>query len=188
MLARPKKRQRTGSSLDRPDVKTLLDFFPKSTAMAFDADECRELQLDTKGREQLLLSTKRNDANGVQGTIQTTDTSAELTDAESHPESATLADTLPRTLPDCSPIKEELDDIDAFEAMESKDDEVFDEEFQDEEMQCPENDDIDDDFNDHSKLTRAVSGHDGLLCPFCNLSFSGLSEDVYLWNVILIKS
>ena len=91
----------------------------------------------------------------------------------------------------CSPVKEEQDDIDPFDALDFRDDELRDEEFRDEELDfIYENDSIEDDDDTKpeplyspsiikNQPTDPIIDNDSdPTCPFCNFSFKGLSENV----------
>ena len=95
---------------------------------------------------------------------------------------------------DCSPMKEEPDDIDLFESLDFQEDEFRDEDFRDDELDFPYEgvDEIDDDFNDTKPAIQEepvdLAVDDGPSCPFCNFSFKGLSETVYsiFWAKLIL--
>ena len=105
------------------------------------------------------------------------------------------ADEIPRmvltdlnnlTDPNGYSMNEEQDDIDPFEGLDFRDDEFRDEDFLDGQLDFPYQavDDIEDDFDDVKPALKQLSVDpavdDGPSCPFCNFSFKGLSENVFL--------
>jgi len=83
----------------------------------------------------------------------------------------------------CSPTKEEEIEIDPFDQVDFRDDEVQDEDFREYDLEFPY-EGIDDIEDDSDVSLRAKQGQsdtsvdDGPSCPLCNFSFRGLTENV----------
>ena len=195
MSTRSRKRQKTDPLPVNPETKTLFHFFSKSNSNGLAVSEASPPKIESDWSSINYEPRRKSD-------VRTFITSSVAVKAEATPPrmptdeiSMTVeAEANNFTEPnDCSPMKEEQDDIDPFEGLDFRDDEFQDGYFRDDDLDCTYEgiDDIVDNFDDIKPAVKEQPVDpvdDDPSCPFCNFSFKNLSANVssIFWEKLIL--
>jgi hypothetical protein len=186
MSTRARKRQKTDPSPVKPK-DTLLHFFAKPFLGGKVKTKPSPPKSDSDSgsiHDELRRRSDVSDFGSVPVKQELTPPRMPMDDSPLKPPAMEFEATFTEPNDNCSPTPNEEMNIDPFDQVDFRDDELQDDLFRDEEIEFPYEgaDEIEDDFDVKPEIRHEppdTTIDTGPSCPFCNFSFRGLTENVF---------